>query len=424
MNDRSSSYICLIGADQFLRERSLVAAIRYFKEDIAIFSPNAPMENNPFADIILPSSPYDVDNALEATVNYFRETGRRPAAVVSVNDFGLNTALKIAEKFDLPSLSEKTILTCRNKYQSKKALSAGGLKVAKIVYFECESELVTAAGEVGFPLVIKPIDFGGSGGVKKAHNLIELKEAFSEAKDLIGKYGSQYNSKSAFVLESYIAGDAEVSVEVLTGKNVSQALGITYKCLGPEPYFPETGHIFPYQPADEGKIKDIALKACATLGVNKGIAHVELKKERSSGDWYVIEVGCRPAGDGIIDLVSKSIGKNLYHHHIASFFPNYQDALLPATTYKKKSAIQFITFNESKVLQNFNSEVIKSFTNPSVKVVSASIKLEAGESVVQVCNWSTRYGHIQYSLEDHVDNTTLEFIHRNLIDSACSWGSD
>lgn len=98
-------------------------------------------------------------------------------------------------------------------------------------------------------------------------------------------------------LEEFLVSDKEVSVEVYCTPHGPEVAAVTEKFLSPQPYFAETGHRVPYPGADADKLAETARRACIALGIDRGVAHVEIKI--LSDGYYVIEVGARPAGDKI-----------------------------------------------------------------------------------------------------------------------------
>ncbi|MBS4275882.1 ATP-grasp domain-containing protein [Campylobacter vulpis] len=67
---------------------------------------------------------------------------------------------------------------------------------AKFFLLQDESELKFAIAKIGFPLIIKSYDFGGSGGVFLAFNEAEAIKGLKEAKELIAKHKENLKSKA------------------------------------------------------------------------------------------------------------------------------------------------------------------------------------------------------------------------------------
>lgn len=158
-----------------------------------------------------------------------------------------------------------------------------------------EKELDEAISKLGLPLVIKPYDFGGSGGVYLAYTKDEALEKLRLSKELINTYKDSFKIKGdKFLIEEFIDSEEEISVEVLCLKNSYKSLSITEKYLNQRPFFSEMAHLVPSHRNENKALHDLAHKACKALGISLGIAHVEIKIKDDKA--YIIEVGARTGG--------------------------------------------------------------------------------------------------------------------------------
>ncbi|MBQ1648418.1 MAG: ATP-grasp domain-containing protein, partial [Bacteroidales bacterium] len=110
------------------------------------------------------------------------------------------------------------------------------------------------------------------------------------------------------IVEEYLDGP-EVSVEVMVVDGDVHILQITDKITTGAPHFVEMGHTQPSRLAADvqRKIREVAEAACASLGLDKGPAHVEMKV--TSRGPVMIELGARMGGDNITThLVPLSTG--------------------------------------------------------------------------------------------------------------------
>ncbi|HEU5269464.1 MAG TPA: ATP-grasp domain-containing protein, partial [Jatrophihabitans sp.] len=120
------------------------------------------------------------------------------------------------------------------------------------------------------------------------------------------------------LIEQLCPLDREVSVEVLNHGDRRWVLAVTDKALGPAPYFAEMGHLIPSRQTGRADLGEVAMAACAAIGLDRGIAHVEVRFEDGQPP-QVIEVGARTAGDGIPDLVELALGIPAYELHVRSY---------------------------------------------------------------------------------------------------------
>lgn len=318
-NLRDGGFLLLLGSEGFLRERAVAAALRYYNGSLVGLSAAGKLGRNRYFDEVLAANPFSVEEVVESVEGYVRRSGRAPDGVVPLMDWALPAACAVAGMFELPSLSAVSIQRCRNKAEMKRVLSAHGIPTPIHSEFASLSELYEVAPELGYPLVIKPREFGGSGGVIKVESEAEIPSAFEHCQAVLADNAPSFCiAGDAFQAEEYVAADHEISVEVLVVRGEPRVVAVTDKYLGPEPCFTEMGHVVPSIHSDDSTLTDIAQEACRALGIEIGMAHVEMRVPEN-GPPQIIEVGARPGGGGIMDLVERVYGISPYELHIAAW---------------------------------------------------------------------------------------------------------
>lgn len=84
------------------------------------------------------------------------------------------TAARVREATGIPGLSSRAAFLCRDKVAMKEVLRAAGVPCAASGAVSSLAEAREFAGEVGFPLIIKPRDAAGAAGTHRADNAGEL----------------------------------------------------------------------------------------------------------------------------------------------------------------------------------------------------------------------------------------------------------
>jgi biotin carboxylase len=344
----SKKFALLIGGDLPTRERAVLCTARALNMPVVIlaypgeaFAQRRRSAAGLADDYIVSPASLDPQHAVKAVLGYQQRTGATPAAVVPVNDFVLEAGAAIASYYSIPFLSDEVILRCRDKLVMKEALATAGLHVAATL--ATDAEVADYQFAPGGRAIFKPTVFGGSGGVRLVSNRDELRQAIAEASQLLERYGDAlYFDPSRIHLEAFLDSDLEVSVEVFCTNSGCKAIAVTHKQLSARPYFAEMGHVVPYPGGDYALLCSTAELACTALGLNLGVAHVEIKIVNRVP--YLIEVGARPAGDKIIDLVYRALGVDLYALHARSYygkndtFPNPVQVGTAAVTFLKSKA--------------------------------------------------------------------------------------
>lgn len=388
----AKNYLLILGGTLGQRERALVGARKAFAGPI-VATTNFPhgLSGRFYDDLIVTHECFP-EECLRGVVQYERETGFTPAAVFCLNDTLLNSARSIADHYGLPFLNSAVIENCRNKDLTRQIFLKNGLPTVESRVVKGIEEIHSVAKEIGFPFVLKPRNFAGSSGVVKVESADEIETAFQYTNEQVHLHGPAYNfDTDCYVIEPYIEAPHEVSVEVLNNGSKRTVLGVTQKFICAEPYFAEIGHLVPSQ-IDSAEIRDIAIRACEVLEIDRGLAHVEMKIDRN-GKPILLEVGPRPGGDCIMDLYESATGQNLYELHAKSFLDS--TPIVPATlTHFQQTAIFFLhaptkTIKEIRDLAEAPIELTKD-------VKRLTLLKNVGDIVTEAKDFTTRNGFVEF----------------------------
>lgn len=181
-----------------------------------------------------------------------------------------------------------------NKYYIRKKVgSVSGLKQPQFwIYIEGDIPSVER-----FPVIVKPIAAGGKRGVCVANNYEEMVDAIEKA--------LPFSKVKGVLIEEYLVGGKEYSVESLTYKGKSYIIQVTQKDTSGPPHCNELGH---HQPAEisiemRNKIENVISDTLFLAGIENGPCHTEIKI--IDGEVYLIEINGRPGGDHITHPLSE-----------------------------------------------------------------------------------------------------------------------
>jgi hypothetical protein len=303
-----------------LRERAVVAALRVFDGPVVTIARSHDARAAKFFDHVLLGDFSDPEASLKAVVDFEKETGMTPAGVVPFFDPGLLPGRAIADHYGLPFLSRQAIEDSSiNKNRMKDRLLAAGVATPRYITVDGLESVRAAVAELGLPCVIKPAAFGGSLGVRLITDEADIPDAYATVRGIITANAATFTVKNEGIqVEEFCSLSEEVSVEVLTHGERPQVLAVTDKSHGPRPYFAEIGHRVPSVHSERADVIDLAERACTAIGLDRGVAHVELRLEGDQPP-QIMEVGARTAGDGILDLVERALGFSPYELHIRSY---------------------------------------------------------------------------------------------------------
>lgn len=230
--------------------------------------------------------------------------------VITSCDYYLPTVARIAGHLGLPGPGPEAVENACRKDATRRVLADAGLPGPRFAVHEEWADLARAAREIGYPLVVKPVDLCAGMYVRRVDDEAQLAAAFRALADFPVNARGQRRT-SAVLLEELLDGP-EVSVETVSYAGAVHMVGVTDKSIGGAPAFIETGHMFPaaLPLADIDAVEQTALGALKALGLTDGVvAHTEIKL--TSAGPRVVEVNPRPAGNRITELVRHVTGIDL-----------------------------------------------------------------------------------------------------------------
>ncbi|MCI8338960.1 MAG: ATP-grasp domain-containing protein [Lachnospiraceae bacterium] len=215
------------------------------------------------------------------------------------NDFAYLSAAYACEKLHLPGHdSYQTALTLHHKDLYRAFAKRVGIPVPEVVECRGESDL-QKVGSLCFPVIVKPVDLFGGMGMRKCHDMGEVREAFRAALE---------ESRMAHVLvEEFLEGTNHgFTAMIHGGKVVFSMLDREYHEHSP---FAVSAASVP-EPVPEGVVRDLkgqVERMADGLKLCDGLVHSQfiLTEERKP---VIIEVCRRSPGDLYIDFVKYATG--------------------------------------------------------------------------------------------------------------------
>lgn len=255
------------------------------------------------------------------------------AGVYSSSEYFIPAAATVCQHFGLPGPEPIAVQRCRNKAEQRRVLRAAGVPVPNFRPVSEVEQALAAATELGYPVVVKPVEGSGSVGVR-------LCETPAHVADHVTELLRMTHNERGLPIPRLILVEAQVhgpefSVETFG----AQIIGVTAKQLGPLPQFIEIGHMFPADlPADlADALGAVVLRALDALGMHWGPCHTELRLTTDGP--VIIEVNPRLAGGFIPELVRRAVGIDLIDATVR-LVAGLPGALIPAT--RRHAAIRFV----------------------------------------------------------------------------------
>lgn len=235
-------------------------------------------------DIFIEENSFDIDFMVEKCREYSVN------GVMATSELTTEVAAGLAHRLGLPGNDIENGFAGKNKYVMRCRVSA--LQSVSQPTFE----LYKPGWEYHYPVVIKPTDACGKRGVGLAYDEQELLQ-------LVGLAAAN-SSDGEVLVEEYLDGGKEYSVECLSFAGQHQVIQYTEKESSGPPHFVEIAH---HQPADltetmKQRICVAVDDILSVLGLNCGMAHLELKIINDRV--FFIEVGARGGGDHIAEVLT------------------------------------------------------------------------------------------------------------------------
>lgn len=198
-----------------------------------------------------------------------------PTAKVANNLGLISNPVKVAEEITNKYLTRNKVKSVKNLNQPKFCIYENG-EIPEVDYF---------------PIIVKPIAAGGKRGVCVVNSVDKISDAIREA--------APYSKVNGVLIEEYLSGGTEYSVESLSYKGRHFVVQVTQKDSSGPPRCNELGH---HQPADissnmRKKVDDVISDMLSAVGIENGPCHTEIKI--IDNEIYLIEINGRPGGDHI-----------------------------------------------------------------------------------------------------------------------------
>jgi len=207
-----------------------------------------------------------------------------------------------AEGFCVIPNAEAVNKTMNRKNIRRFAAEELGLKTSRYHFVSTYEDMCTAAEDVGFPCVIKPVMSSSGHGQSIAHSPFDLEHSWEIAKEARG-------DASELIVEEFIRFDYEITL--LTARN-----GVETVFCEPIGHIQKDGdYIYSWQPMEMSKkalkrSQKIAKAITDGLG-GKGLFGVELFVK--GDEVYFSEVSPRPHDTGMVTLITQSQSEFALH---------------------------------------------------------------------------------------------------------------
>ena len=288
-----------------------------------------------------------------------------------------------------------------NKYVQRKHAELNGILVPKFILVFNYDEAISACDEIGFPIIIKPIDNRGSFGVAKVNNLSELKYCYLNALS---------NSHSRFVLIEQFIDGYEITVDGYCFDGIPKSLTIAKKSK--EGLGSQVSMDIKYPAEIPDYIYDKALVnnefVNTILGFTFGMTHSEYMIT-NTGLIYLIESANRGGGVFTSEIIVPNVcGVNILEKYIDDVIGIKSKVIYPDQIEKNNVILKFFSFQPGviKKISGFN-EIKK-----NKGILKAKLNVKVGDQISVISNDGNRHGFIIFKSSEKIRNQVNEIINK------------
>ncbi|AJS59484.1 ATP-grasp domain-containing protein [Paenibacillus sp. IHBB 10380] len=327
----------------------------------------------------------DEDSLYEAITN--SKYHHKLDALIPATDYASHLTAKVAERLGLKGVPYEAALKSRNKDLAREAYADHDVPSAKFKKIKTYEEAVLAAGEIGYPIVLKPTNASSSQKVFFINSSSELEQAMADIVDFKETY-MNFKVREEYLIEEYLNGQ-EFSVELFLQDGNPIFAAVTEKTTSPLPYFVEIVHTLPTSVYSERQedIVNTAVSALRAIGLINGPSHVEVKLTDKGP--RIIEVNGRPGGDNISsDLLIQALGFDIFKATVHY----YLDLPIDIHTHQNRAAsVAYLIADKAGTVSTIRGlEHIEDHAN----VVRSHISVQSGDQIVVPKSSDDRLGYV------------------------------
>ena len=298
--------------------------------------------------------------------------------VTSGTDVAIITVGKVCDALGLPGLSAEAGAIATDKILMKKAYMENGVRTARYAVLKyADEDHLEQLKDFEYPLMVKAIDSSGSRGITR----VDDDEAFKEAVEAAQKV----TRSDSFIVEEFIEGEE-------CGAQAYVQNGKLEFCMPHGDYVLEgdvgvpIGHYAPYD-ADEEVQKDMEeTLAAAVKAMKLDNCAVNADFILKDGKPYVLEIGGRAGGTGLVELVEIYYGIDYYKNIVKVAMGEHADF----PTDQHKPCACHLLF--SRVAGTIASQ--EDCNPPDPNIVSVQFDRKVGDRVSAFRIGPHRIGHV------------------------------
>ncbi len=222
-------------------------------------------------------------------------------------DPGVVTAAYVAEKLGLPTSPYESVSILQNKGKFRRFLRDNGFNVPWSKCFVRPEDAVREAGDMPWPVIVKPVDSAGSKGVTRVDDAEGLEGA--------ARYALEHSFSNEFIVEEFIEQQgfaSDTDSFSLNGKLVFASFNDQwFDKRAVNPYTP-AGFIWPSSMAAQvqRELRAELQRLMSLLHMGTTIYNIEARQGKN-GKPYIMECSPRAGGNRLAEVLRLASGQDI-----------------------------------------------------------------------------------------------------------------
>lgn len=234
-----------------------------------------------------------------------RQAGLRPDRLEALWEPLTILAAELREELGIPGMSPDTVLGFRDKAVMRDRVAAAGLRVPRTLRVRARSEAWAAAEDLGFPVVLKPVDGAGSADTARCDTAVQFEAALHATAGHAELLVEEFIDGPEFTYET-LCIDGTPAYESVCRYEPNTLIARQNQWISPI--------IQSVRDLDSAEVRpgvELGRAVIKALGMGTGITHMEWFRGRDGAAVFG-EIAARPPGANMVDLMNYSDDGDLY----------------------------------------------------------------------------------------------------------------
>ena len=217
----------------------------------------------------------------------------------------MTLAAQLRETLDIGGMHTAQTELFRNKKKMKDALDAAGLRTPRNTTATGSDAIRSAAGTIGLPLVIKPIDGAGSAHTHEVHDQANLETAIADVGEHREVSVEEYIEGEEYTFDT-VCANGRILYENIAWYRPKPIIGRNVEWISMQ-----TVNLRNLDRPELAAGRELGRRVIEALGFSTGFTHMEWFLT-PSGEAVFGEIGGRPPGGRSVDLMNYSNDFDIY----------------------------------------------------------------------------------------------------------------